>query len=87
MMNVTLQSRIKKWGNGQGLLLSKQLLEGAGLEVGDAVSLEIKDGKIVIDKIQIKKRHRSLKERFATNQGEYQATEWDTGTPKGDEIF
>lgn len=31
------------------------------------------------------KRHRTLAERIAEYQGEYHASEWDTGKPRGKE--
>ena len=41
-------TRIHKWGNSQGLRLSKELLSQADIEVGDAVEVALRDGSIVI---------------------------------------
>jgi antitoxin MazE len=43
-----MTTKIKKWGNSQGLRLSKQLLEDARLAVGDDVEVSARDGVIFI---------------------------------------
>ena len=39
---------ITKWGNSQGIRLSKKYLKQLGLKVGDKVELKVEDGKLVI---------------------------------------
>ena len=41
-------TKVQKWGNSQGLRLSKEVLAGADLEVGDAVEIAVSDGTLVI---------------------------------------
>jgi antitoxin MazE len=45
-------TKIQKWGNSQGLRISKQLLENACLAVGDAVVVDVRDGAIVVAPVQ-----------------------------------
>lgn len=45
-MNIT----IKKWGNSQGVILPKMVLDSLGLRVDDAIKLEVEDNKIVLTK-------------------------------------
>ena len=41
-------TRVQKWGNSQGLRLSKELLSDVRINVGDAVDVTVHDGTIVI---------------------------------------
>lgn len=51
-------ARIQRWGNSQGLRVSKQLLEDARLDVGDEVDLTIRDGEIVVTPVhRVRGRH------------------------------
>ena len=47
-----LTSRVQKWGSGQGLRLSKQVLELADLAVGDDVEIMVGDQQILIMKVR-----------------------------------
>ncbi len=79
-----MKTVIVKWGNSQGLRLSKELLETAALCVGDEVSMTADAGGIIIRKVF---RHRSLEERLAGYEGGYRSEEWSLGSPVGDEEF
>jgi len=41
-------AKVQKWGNSQGLRLTRQVLEAAGIAVGDEVELSVEDGRIVL---------------------------------------
>ncbi len=45
-------STIQKWGNSQGLRLSKDLLAEAGLVAGDALDVSVRDGRIVLTPVR-----------------------------------
>jgi len=80
-------AKIQKWGNSQGLRLSKNLLEDAKLDVGDEVDIGVKDG-IVILKPAIKIRGRyNLKDLVARIPQNYESGEVDWGEPVGKEIW
>jgi antitoxin MazE len=80
-------AKIQKWGNSQGLRLSKNLLAEAQLEVGDEVDISVKDGiMIVAPAKKIRGRH-SLKELIARIPEDYQAGETDWGEPVGKEVW
>ena len=83
-MNTT---KLKKWGNRQGILFSKSILEQTQLSVGDLVSIRVQNDEIIIKKATPKRKHHTLKERFASYTGDYITEEWDPGVPMGDEIF
>lgn len=41
-------TKIQKWGNSQGLSLTKNLLADAQLGVGDEVDISIKEGILIV---------------------------------------
>ena len=49
-----MQSRVKKWGDSQGLRLSQELLRLAKLSVGDEVEITVVREQIVIKKAERK---------------------------------
>ena len=51
-MNTTT---LTKWGNGQGVRLSKDTMEKAGLHVGDSLEIHTENGKITL--LAAKKRY------------------------------
>lgn len=57
-----MTARIQKWGNSQGLRLTKYLLEDAHLHIGDEVEVIAGEGQIII------KRIRKIKNRFDIKQ-------------------
>lgn len=47
-MNIT----IKKWGNSQGIILPKLVLDSLGFGIDDNLDLEIQNNKIVLSKVR-----------------------------------
>ena len=45
-------TKIQKWGNSQGLRLSKELLSDAEIGVGDAVNVALRDGVLVVTPVR-----------------------------------
>ncbi len=43
-----MHTNIRKWGNSAGTIIPAPVLAEAGLSLGDAVEIEVVDGKIVI---------------------------------------
>ena len=41
--------KIQKWGNSQGLRFTKALLQEAQINVGDEVSVSVKNGQIIVE--------------------------------------
>lgn len=80
-------AKIQKWGNSQGLRLTKNLLADAQVEVGDEVDIRVKDGIIVIKPARrIRGRH-SLEDLVASIPENYQTGEVDWGEPVGGEVW
>jgi antitoxin MazE len=80
-------AKIQKWGNSQGIRLTKNLLTDAQLGVGDEVDIRVKDGLMIVTpakKIRGKYSLKDLVERIPKN---YQTGEVDWGGPVGKEVW
>ena len=80
-------AKIQKWGNSQGLRLSKNLLADAQIGVGDEVHIAVKDGIITISPAKRKRGRHNLKDLVARIPDNCQANEVDWGEPVGKEIW
>jgi antitoxin MazE len=80
-------AKIKKWGNSQGLRLTKSLLDDAHIDVGDEVDISVKDGNIIVSPAKrIRGRH-NLKDLVARIPKNYETNEVDWGEPVGKEAW
>ncbi|MCI8598271.1 MAG: AbrB/MazE/SpoVT family DNA-binding domain-containing protein [Lachnospiraceae bacterium] len=61
----TTQTNIRKWGNSQGIRLSKEILLQMNLKEDDTVEISVYDGKMTIEKIDSPK-YLNLQERLET---------------------
>lgn len=43
---------IKKWGNSQGLIIPKHILDSLYIKIDDKLSMEIENGSIVLKKVK-----------------------------------
>ena len=71
-----MYSQIKTWGNSQGIRLSKELLDLAGIKKDDYVDVQLVDGDIVLKKVN---KHRTLEERakeYGGKLGPYEEISW-----------
>ena len=80
-----MQAQVKKWGNSQGIRLSKDILKSAGIATNDILDVTISNGVITLVKPF---RHRTLEERAAEFNGKLMLDgEYDWGTPVGRELW
>ena len=80
-------AKIQKWGNSQGLRLTKNLLEDAQFDVGDEVDVSVKNGVMIVKPAKrIRGRH-NLKDLVARIPQNYETGEVDWGEPVGKEIW
>lgn len=80
-------TRIKKWGNSQGLRITLQQLAAAGMEVGDEVDVAVHDGTLVITPARRVRGGRDLRRLVSRIPADYQPGEVDWGAPAGDETW
>lgn len=80
----SMTTTIKKWGNSQGIRLSKEVLQAALLDENEAVELIADETGIRIQKVQ---KIETLADLFKNYHGNYMPHEWVTGVPVGKEVF
>jgi len=80
-------TKVQNWGNSQGLRLTKQVLQDAGISVGDDVDVVARDGVIVIAPVRRVRGKRSLHELVSRIPEDYKASEMDWGKSEGREAW
>ena len=80
-------TKVQKWGNSQGLRLSKQVLEDARICVGDEVDVAVQDGIIVVAPAKRVRGTRDLRELVARIPKDYAPKEVEWGGPVGREAW
>ena len=79
-------TKIRKWGNSQGLRLARQVLEDAHIAVGDDVDVTTRDGIIVIAPVRRIRGKQSLQELVSRIPQNYKPRETNWGEPVGKEV-
>jgi antitoxin MazE len=80
-------ARIQKWGNSQGLRISKNMLSEAQLDVGDEVDISVKEGIMVVAPAKRIRGHYSLGDLVARIPKGYKPGEVEWGEPTGRETW
>ena len=73
-------AKVLKWGNSQGLRLTKALLNEAGIHVGDDVNVSVQRGRIVVEPVSRVRGRYDLEPLLSQMPEEYQPEELDGGT-------
>ncbi len=58
-----IQTNIRRWGNSQGIRLSKEIMAQMDLQENDTVGINVYDGKMTIEKVN-KPKYLNLTERL-----------------------
>lgn len=80
-------TRVQKWGNSQGLRLSKELLSEVEIMVGDAVDVAVRDGALVVTPVHRVRGGHDLRELVERIPEDYEPGELDWGQPIGREAW
>ncbi len=93
MNGFTTQTIIRRWGNSQGIRLSKEILSQMNLKEDDTIGISIYDGKMIIEKVN-RPKYLNLTERLEAfykrpiEEIYVESTqEVDVGDPQGNEIW
>ena len=78
-------TKVQKWGNSQGLRITRQVLEDAGIEVGDEVDVTARDGVILVAPVRRVRGKQSLQELVSRIPKDYRVAEVEWGEPVGKE--
>ena len=79
-----MTARIQKWGNSQGLRLTKHLLEDAHMHIGDEVEIIASEQQIIVKPIKKIKTRFDIKQLIQSIPDNYTAHE-EIGTSVGKE--
>ena len=80
-----MQAQVKAWGNSQGIRLSKEILQSAGISLDEFLEVSVSNGVITLVKPN---RHKTLEERAAEFGGKLMLDgEYDWGEPVGREVW
>ena len=80
-------TKVQKWGNSQGLRLSKELLSNVDLSVGDAVEVAARDGVLVITPARRVRGGHDLRQLVKDMPAGYKVEDLDWGPPAGHEVW
>ena len=80
-------TKVQKWGNSQGLRLSKELLSTVRIEIGDAVDVSVHDGALVITPARRVRGGLDLAQLVGRIPADDKPEELDWGPPVGREVW
>ena len=80
-------TKVQKWGNSQGLRLSKELLSDVDIEVGDAVDVAVRDGALIVTPVRRVRGRVDIEQLVREIPGNYTPGELDWGPPAGREVW
>lgn len=80
-----MQAQVREWGNSQGIRLSKEILNSAGIAVNEVLDVTVSNGIITLIKPF---RHKTLEERAAEFDGKLMLDgEYNWGDAVGREVW
>jgi len=80
-------TKVQKWGNSQGLRLSKQTLDDAEISVGDQVDVVVRDGLILIAPVRRLRGKYKLSDLTKQISKDDMTQEVQWGEPVGNEVW
>ena len=80
-------TKVQKWGNSQGLRLSKALLSDVAIDVGDAVDVAVHKGALVVTPVRRVRGGHDLRDLVRRVPKGYKAEECGWGAPVGREVW
>ena len=80
-------TKIQKWGNSQGLRLSKDVLSDADIDVGDEVDVAVRKGTLIVRPVRRVRGGHDLRKLVSRISKKYKPRELDWGPPVGREVW
>ena len=78
-------TKLQKWGNSQGIRISKSILEHSQISVGEFISISAKKGQIIIKPTSVVRGKHKLKDLINQLPKGHKPSETDWGQPVGKE--
>ncbi len=80
-------TKVQKWGNSQGVRLSKEILSNIEIQVGDSVNLSVREGTLIVTPLKRIRGGHDLRELVGKIPKDYRTEEVSWGRPRGKEIW
>ena len=80
-------TKVQKWGNSQGLRLSKALLSDVAIDVGDAVKVAVHKGALIVTPVRRVRGGHDLRDLVRRVPKGYKAEALDWGAPVSREVW
>jgi antitoxin MazE len=80
-------TKVQKWGNSQGLRLSKTLLSDVAIAVGDAVDVAVHQGALIVTPVRRVRGGHDLRALVRRIPKDDQPAELGWGSPVGREVW
>jgi antitoxin MazE len=80
-------TKVQRWGNSQGLRLSKELLAQVDINVGETVQVVARDGALIITPARRVRGALDLAELVSGIPRDYHPSEVEWGPAAGDEVW
>jgi len=79
--------KVQKWGNSQGIRLSKEILNQANILIGDELEVVTTENQLVIKPVYKIRGKYKIEDLVAKLPANYQVEELDWGEPAGMEVW
>ncbi len=80
-------TQVQKWGNSQGVRLSKELLSNVDIDVGDSVEVSAREGELVVKPVKRIRGKYKIEDLVKQIPEDYKPEELDWGQPSGKEVW
>ncbi len=80
-------TKVQKWGNSQGVRLSREILSNIEIQVGDSVNLSVREGTLIVTPLKRIRGGHDLRELVGKIPKDYRTEEVAWGEPRGKEIW
>lgn len=80
-------AKIQKWGNSQGLRLSRAVLADADIVVGDEVDVAVREGTLIVTPVRRVRGGHDLRKLVSRISRKYKPKEMDWDPPVGREVW
>lgn len=80
-------TKVQKWGNSQGLRISKSLLADVDIDVGDAVEVAVHEGALIVTPVNRVRGGHNLRDLVRSIPKGLKSPELDWGSPVGNEVW
>lgn len=83
-----MQVAIKRWGNSQGIILSKEIMSMLNAQIGDHLDITFENGNMILKNQRKQIKHKTLRERMDESGMSLSfGPEVDWGESRGSELW